>query len=116
MLRATANKALAEICEIEHAEKRVRNQSLVGRCFAFRNCFSCPEGPEDYWTLWQKVVAIDESGEPVVFRFQTDKHGRIEIEQRNCLGHMGDETTEEAFLEAWKKLTDLVGSLGARNV
>ena len=115
-LRETANKALAEIWEIEYAERREKNRALIGKCFAFRNCFSCPEGPDDYWILWQKVVALDDHGDPIVFRFQTDKNDRIEIDRRSHMGSLGEETSEEAFMEAWRKLTDQVGSLGANFV
>jgi hypothetical protein len=78
-LRKAAWDARDALSAAEAVERDRRNSALVGRCFTAQNCYSCPDGPSDYWPMFCKVLAAEEGGIKV-FEFQRDKHGKCEIE------------------------------------
>jgi len=72
----------------EEATLRPMRQALVGKCFKYRNCYSCPVGPKDYWVDYTKVVGVDGSSF-VVVSVQKDKYGAVRIEERSSPGFDG---------------------------
>ena len=73
-------EARAKLREIERAQERAENEKLIGKCFRYRNSYSCPETDADYWWIYARVTGLDEGGEPSALEFQTDKYGRTKIE------------------------------------
>jgi hypothetical protein len=67
-----------ELRKIEDTEATERNRYLVGRCFRYRNCYSCPEKDSDYWWLYCRVLSV-RGDTATVLDFQTDKDGRMEM-------------------------------------
>lgn len=101
-LRLAASALQERIWSLEQEERTKANRSLVGKCFAYRNSFSCP-GPDDYWTLYQQVMRLTASGNVQVFSFQIDKDGRIEIQTReHSTTVLGKPISAAKFRAAWK--------------
>lgn len=69
----------AQLDEIEEKENRVRYGGLTGKCFAYRNCYSCPEKPSDYWYTYVQVLSVEGSHADALC-FDIDKDGRVSIE------------------------------------
>ncbi|MGB1226239.1 MAG: hypothetical protein ACPHCN_19145, partial [Mycobacterium sp.] len=55
-LQSLLRDAQKELSELREEERREENDDLVGRFFVYRNCYSCPDGPEDYWNLYTAVL------------------------------------------------------------
>jgi len=106
-LNTIIRKAHDEMREIETAERLLHNDGLVGKCYKYRNCFSCPEAESDYWWLYVRVDKLSESGTPVTFGFQTDKYGTVSIEADKHNFTIGDDwaqISEKEFTREWNKL------------
>lgn len=73
--RGDFNEIKGYIDEREYAPKR---RALVGKCFKYRNSYSCPEKPSDYWWMWAKVAG-EESGGIALVSSERDKNGDIRI-------------------------------------
>lgn len=101
-------KQLAEI-EKQERQNLIKTEypkflPLVGKCFKFKNSYSLPEKPSDYWYMYSKIVSITPddiymAGTPnnkvlarcTAVTFQTDKYGSININPHHytyvhCLG------------------------------
>jgi hypothetical protein len=50
----------------------------VGKCFKYRNCYSCPTSDSDYWWMYCKVVGVRERDYRML-TFQIDQYGHVEI-------------------------------------
>lgn len=103
-LRLQASSLQERIWKLEADERRARNLRLVGKCFVYRNCYSCPRGPEDYWNLYQRVLRITADGNIQVFSFQADKDGVVSIETktRSASISLGEPISPAKFRAAWK--------------
>jgi hypothetical protein len=71
--------ARAELDEIVEKERRVKGQALVGKCYRYRNSYSCPQKESDYWWLYMIVLGVTD-GALICFKFQRDSEQKIEIE------------------------------------
>jgi hypothetical protein len=92
--------------KLRDAETRAQSQALVGKCFKYRNNYSCPSKPSDYWWLYIKVTGLSGTW-PKTFEFQVDKYSRIEIKTdttriRPDGGYV--EISSKEFADAWKRL------------
>jgi hypothetical protein len=88
-LKATARKAQNEIYKIELAERQQQSEKLVGKTFKYRNNYSCPEKPSDYFWLYLKVKKVSRDGHLICEEFQTDKYGDISIRfERHQYNHL----------------------------
>ena len=66
--------------ELDEQEAGPKRRQLIGRCFKYRNCYSCPEKPSDYWWLWFRATGT--SGWMVTGpKIQCDSNGKIDIER-----------------------------------
>lgn len=74
----------------------------VGKCFKYRNNYSCPQTEKDYWWLYSQVIGIIGKDQCIVNSFEVDSEGQIRIHpQRNmpiCL--LGQETTKKDFMDS----------------
>jgi len=102
-----------ELYRLRGIETQERNRSLVGRCFKYRNSYSCPEKPSDYWWMYTKVMKL-KGANIICWQFQTDRDGKIEIEfARSYYNHMvGDqvEISESEFNKAWRSIQKKIAS------
>lgn len=87
-LQATMRKAQAELWEIERKERIKALRSRVGKCFKYRNCYSCPKDESERWWLYAAVLSIDKDGYLETIQFQTDKDGRLDIKRDTQFGDM----------------------------
>ena len=103
-LTAAIYAARTELDEIHARERDEQNQCLIGMCFKYRNCYSRPETPDDYWWLYARVIGV-EDGCLRVWTFQTDKYGKVEIEPSTLRGKLGSGYEEIGAVEfgaAWQ--------------
>lgn len=110
-LRATADRIRREVMAREDAARIAENRQAIGKCYRYRNCYSLPEKPSDYWWLYARVERVDEGGWPVGWSFQVDKDGMITISplQRvhQMFGGWSEITTHEFYVEYAKVLARL---------
>jgi hypothetical protein len=78
-LEATLTAARDELRAIEDAEAARQAEKLVGNCYVYRNCYSCPESEADRWNLYLRVVGATEGGGVSVVEFEVDKYGEVRI-------------------------------------
>jgi hypothetical protein len=105
-----ANEAVGRIQDMEREE---RNLALVGKFFRYRNNFSCPEKPSDYWWLYVHVLRMEKGGHLIAHQFQTDSHGSITIVFKNYYSGISsgyNEIEQRVFVLAWKKLQARISS------
>lgn len=118
----TKEQLEAELRPIQQALGRLRDQearkestSLIGRCFKYKNCYSCPDKPSDYWWMYIKVVGA--SHWPKTFEFQTDKYGHLTVKTDKHaigVGHEGNgyvPITVKEFDAAWRKVQKRIAKL-----
>lgn len=109
---APLRKQLHRLRDLELKERSV---ALLGRCFKYRNCYSLPKKPSDYWWLYVKVVSVNYW--PVTFEFQTDRNGRIEVKQNKCASGLDNgnesytEISQKEFAAAWNRLQKHIGGM-----
>lgn len=98
--RGRFNAIKEQVDEREIAPKR---RALVGRCFRYRNCYSCPDKPSDYWWLWLRIVGVD-GGCVLCVQTERDKYGKITIENHAipCF----DGTVHEAYRPVTRRQYD----------
>lgn len=63
---------------IEIPKKRL----LIGKCFKYKNNYSCPEKPSDYWFLYVRIDSLSKDGDLFSTQFQTDMYGKFLFEKR----------------------------------
>lgn len=80
-LQQIIQAARVRLGTIEHREAVAAMKPLVGKCFKYRNNYSLPKKPSDYWWLYLKIIAAKD-GSAITFEFQTDQYGKVNIEPR----------------------------------
>lgn len=78
-LKAEHDRTRRQIQRLEERETRRKAQALVGKCFRYRNCYSCPEKPSDYWWLYIRVVSVRRDGQCNTIQFQIDRNGMMTV-------------------------------------
>lgn len=78
-------------------ENAARFGGLVGKCFTYRNCYSCPEKPSDYWNSYCLVSRIT-GAYATVLEFEIDKDGMIRIHHERCI-------PASMLGSSWKEIT-----------
>jgi hypothetical protein len=107
-LRRKAEEARDALYAAEAEERDRRNAALVGKCFRGRTSYSCPEGPDDYWPVFAKVIGV-EGGQLILFEFSCDKNGKYVIdprEKRTSIWSGYGEISESAFRDAWLRMVE----------
>ena len=121
---------LKELKAIEEAERQKmisenyeEFKKLEGKCFKFRNNYSCPEKKSDYWWMYKQVIAIPEDGiyqtstgvscHLKCWTFQTDKYGASTInpDDTTYAHSLGEEITKEEFDAAFEKMIKAILNL-----
>lgn len=90
VLQATARKANRGISALESKRRYADNIGRLGKHFKYRNNYSYPEKPSDYWPIYARVTAVDKDGYITSLQFQTDKYGNIDIKVNDRGYHMGN--------------------------
>lgn len=79
-LEKSIKKQTAELSKINDAEEREEMLPFVGRYFKYRNNYSCPQKPSDYWWMYFRVDKIHPTGaELSCTQFEVDMYGKIFI-------------------------------------
>lgn len=95
-LKEEATQIQEELRKRSAEERRKASEGLVGKCFVYRNCYSCPKGPDDYWNLYSRVTGLDARGTPTGVTMEDDGQGFICVNQ-GCL----TELTQEIPQHEW---------------
>lgn len=102
-LRKQAAVIRDKITRIEDKRRFEESVALQGKCFRYRNSYSCPKDDSERWWLYQRVLRVTKDGWLVVFRFQTDQYGKTEIEpEHRSMSSLGEPITAKQFQYAWK--------------
>lgn len=87
---------LQQLAEIENQERKQlikaeypKFKQLIGKCFKFKNSYSCPVKKSDYWYAYSKIVSIrpddlylgGKSGNEVLARCKTITFQKIYMAQ-----------------------------------
>jgi len=83
-LQRQIGKLRHELNDIEEAENEKKFSGLVGKCFTYRNCYSCPNSEKDYWLVYCRVISVTGSYANVV-EFEIDSNGKPDIERNKCV-------------------------------
>lgn len=87
-----------EIQERRDLEREKEFKKYVGKYYKYKNSYSCPQTEEDYWWTYTYVKELKDNG-LIVFSVQTDKYGKITIEDNNNIGSLTGhiESNEDEF-------------------
>jgi hypothetical protein len=110
-LRKIIQVARDELITIEEAESILENENIVGKCFKYRNSYSCPTQEEDYWWIYSKVIGLTDDGCLRVWHFQKDRSGEFMVNPNSLEYGMENHTEipEIEFYEAWNNfLGDII--------
>lgn len=105
-LQKVVRDAQEKLYAVEVAERIKKNSVFVGKTFKYRNSYSCPEKPTDYWWMYAKVTECSEAdGLLYATTFQTDKYGDMTVQTRQNCYHMQGYTPCKLseFNNAWKR-------------
>lgn len=95
---------------IRDTERREEVEAHIGKCFRYRNSYSMPNKPSDYWFIYFRVIGTAQYGNALCFRFQTDKYGEFILHPKYATGlnHLGQEISEKQFFKELHKARDRV--------
>ncbi len=103
-----------QLGKIEDAEAKTKARALEGRYFKYRNCYSCPEKPSDYWWLYAAVTGVKD-GSAHSLQFQTDKYGQVIVEtEKHFTGNGFMEIPREELRAAWLHTMAKLALMGPR--
>jgi hypothetical protein len=75
-------QAFRELSEELHRrvdiDRHKRAESLVGRCFIYKNSF----GSEEQWDLFIDCIRLDEDGEAIAVHMEEDSNGSVSLQER----------------------------------
>ena len=96
--------AQQKLTAIADAKAHEENKKLIGTCWRYRNNYSCPEKPSDYWWMYTIVTGVDGSN-IIAFSFQTDMYGTFSAYLNKSVypSTLGEKITRAAFEEAFDK-------------
>lgn len=112
-LREKAGHIQREINRIESEARSKASAAVLGKCFKYKNFYSCPKTNADYWWLYTRVTAVDKTGWLRVFRFQTDTNGQTTIDPNTLhisANNLGEQITLRQFQHAWKGAARMLNS------
>ena len=89
----------------EKKELPLFKKKYEGKTYKYRNCYSCPESPSDYWWLYLKVIKVVDLSYCIAIKLQMDKYGFVSIEERGCLPLPIDGSYRECSISEFKKGT-----------
>lgn len=103
------DKVRREVKELEDRNRteneRPKFKALVGTCWKYRNCYSCPVEESDYWWLYKMVVGVADDGEIDYISMQIDKHGALTIRREQAdWTYFSDEKHIEINAIEWKTM------------
>ena len=94
--------ARAELRDIEEAEDARELAGMAGKCFKYRNCYSCPQSEADKWWAYQIVRTVT-GGTAKSMYFEIDKDGKVSVEAERYFSRSGWVPISRTELNrAWK--------------
>jgi hypothetical protein len=106
-LRQISSKIRNILMKKEAVAKTKVLKKYVGKYFKAKNCFSCPESEEDYWTIYIHVLGLTEDGWLDFVSFQKNIHDNISIDRSTLPNVSGwTSSTQEEFNSALSKIMD----------
>ena len=100
--------------QYEDAIKIPKFKKFIDKCFRYKNSYSCPEKPEDYWWVYSRVMGLDETA-LIVDSFQQDSFGKITIrlgENKYETVTLGEEIDLKYYLRQKEGLMTKIEGLG----
>ena len=112
-LRIQVKPLVARINEIEREQKTKEITAKLGKCYRYRNCYSCPKTDADYWWLYKRVTHIN-GGCLAGFSFEIDRKGKLEVDADSYVSHSlsgYEEISLTEFMQAWADFKNQILSL-----
>ena len=113
-LNAASAALRDEVHRREDVKRNAEGKALVGKFFKYRNCYSLPAKPSDYWWLYVRVESMSKGGTLAALTFQRDSDGKIEFARHDHWqrldGHMSIPRRE--FNAAFKRMLTAARALG----
>lgn len=107
--KETLRKLSQEIAETErkHVTEElfpIAKKLFKGKYLKYRNSYSLPEGPLDYWYMFGYVYDVKKNGTAKINHFQIDKYGTLTVEIAKCfVWQMGGEIYSSNWTTSTKK-------------
>jgi len=73
-------KLQAAVWKEQEKKQTAEAKKLIGKCFKFRNSYSCPEGDKDKWWFYRRVVSAA-NGCTITIEHEVDKDGNLSIKK-----------------------------------
>ena len=94
--------------KLRDAEARKESEQLVGQFFKYRNSYG---GGYPSWWLYAKVTHV-KGVSPMSFRFQTDEHGKVEIEvARHFTSSSWTPIKASEFAREWRRVQKRIAGM-----
>lgn len=103
-------QAREELSAIEAQRWCQESAGMVGTFWKYRNCYSMPSKPSDYWFVYRCITKVtDTKNTFVAFDFETDKNGKHIIATEKWTHLTGwVRCTEKEYLRAWRRLVNTI--------
>jgi hypothetical protein len=100
-LREQIAELRAELDDIQTKKLREESESMVGKCYAYRdNSYSNPR-PGETWDVFKAVTRVSDDGCPMGIEFEMDCYGEFKM-RSGMITRSGCEVIPAAeFWEAW---------------
>jgi hypothetical protein len=85
-------KLQREIYEEVTKKETERAKKLIGKCFKFRNSYSCPDGDKDKWWYYIRVIDAQE-GRCICVSHEIDKNGDVSVKKGSHATQTFDKST-----------------------
>ena len=97
--------ARSELDDLDWKETAKINADLLGKCYKFKDCYSCPEKESDYWYVYKQYLRL-EGREILALCFYVDKYDKISLSLMREHGDLSG-WTEIGLQEFWDEWLNL---------
>lgn len=114
-------KAASKLNSIRNQISKIENEEMLpaykkkyeGKYFKYKNCYSCPKDESERWWMYVKIEKVTQLRWMQGFTFQTDKDGKVTIEQERALSESSCQVaiTKKEFDAAYKRMLKRIGTI-----
>jgi len=120
-LQQQKQKAASKLNSIRNQISKIESEELLpnykkkyeGKYFKYKNCYSCPKDDSERWWMYIKIEKVNQLRWMQGFTFQTDKDGKVTIEQECSLSESICQVaiTKKEFDAAYKRMLKRIGTI-----
>lgn len=88
----------------EQEEILPKRLAFIGKCFKYRNSYSCPQEESDYWWLWIRIIGLKDE-RLIALEASKDSFRKICFgkQELSCYDGTIDEKYKEVTQAEWEK-------------